>query len=206
MSRHFSNSNLENFFECIILFIYVYASYAIKHQEDIQFVAVAEMNPVRREQFRQIHQVPSEHCFSSWEQLLDGPKLADAILICTQDRMHFEPAIRALEKGYHVLLEKPMSPSPIECLIMGEYAEKYKRVFSICHVLRYTDFFATIKKLLVDKAIGSLVSIQHTEYVEHRHQAHSFVRGNWRDSHTSSPMILAKSCHDMDILQWLVDA
>lgn len=89
---------------------------------------------------------------------------------------------------------------------MGEYAEKYNRVFSICHVLRYTDFFATIKKIITDGKIGNLVSIQHTENVEHRHQAHSFVRGNWRDSEVSSPMILAKSCHDMDILQWLVDA
>jgi predicted dehydrogenase len=183
-----------------------YASYALKCAEDIEFVAVADISIERRELFKQTHGVIEENCFASWEELLEGPKLADAVLICTQDQMHFEPAIRALEKGYHVLLEKPMSPSPLECLIMGEYAEKYDRVFSICHVLRFTDFFANIKKLLTDGAIGRLVSIQHTENVEHRHQAHSFVRGDWRDSQTSSPMILAKSCHDMDILLWLVDA
>ncbi|NOU74957.1 gfo/Idh/MocA family oxidoreductase [Paenibacillus sp. LMG 31458] len=183
-----------------------YATYALDHPDEVKFVAVAEMNPVRRERFKQSHAVREDHVFESWEQLLAGPKIADAILICTQDQMHYEPAIRALEKGYHVLLEKPMSPSPTECVVMGEYAEKYNRVFSICHVLRYTDFFATIKRLLVDGAIGRLISIQHTENVEHRHQAHSFVRGNWRKSETSSPMILAKSCHDMDILSWLVDA
>lgn len=183
-----------------------YAPYALDHPDDIQFVAVADADPERRGSFQQNHGIPDENSFSSWEELLAGPKLADAILICTQDKMHFEPTIRALEKGYHVLLEKPMSPDPQECLIMGEYAEKYDRVFSICHVLRYTDFFATIKKLITDGRIGKLVTIQHTENVEHRHQAHSFVRGNWRDSEVSSPMILAKSCHDMDILQWLVDA
>ncbi|WP_308635199.1 Gfo/Idh/MocA family protein [Paenibacillus silvisoli] len=183
-----------------------YAPYALAHPEEIEFVAVAESDPERRELFRQEHRIPLECCYANWEELLAGPKLADALLICTQDNMHYEPALKALEEGYHVLLEKPMSPDPLECLIMGEYAERHNRVFSICHVLRYTDFFATIKKLVMDGRIGKLVSIQHTENVEHRHQAHSFVRGNWRNSETSSPMILAKSCHDMNILAWLVDA
>lgn len=183
-----------------------YAPYALQHPEDIQFVAVADIDSERRTQFQQAHGVSDEHCYSSWEDLLAGPRLSDAILICTQDKMHFEPALKALEQGYHVLMEKPMSPDPRECIIMGEYAKKYNRVFSIGHVLRYTDFFATIKQIIKDGKIGNLISIQHTENVEHRHQAHSFVRGNWRDSETSSPMILAKSCHDMDILQWLVDA
>ncbi|WP_321166619.1 MULTISPECIES: Gfo/Idh/MocA family oxidoreductase [unclassified Paenibacillus] len=183
-----------------------YAPYALKNPEELQFVAFAEADPERRELFQKAHCIQDANCFSNWEELLEGPKLADAILICTQDNMHFEPAKKALEKGYHVLLEKPMSPDPLECIIMGEYAEKYQRVFSICHVLRYTDFFARIKKMITDGKIGKLISIQHTENVEHRHQAHSFVRGNWRDSEVSSPMILAKSCHDMDILQWIVDS
>lgn len=183
-----------------------YAPYALQHPEEIQFVAVADSDPERVEMFKQAHSLSDEQCYAGWEEVLAGPKLADAILICTQDKMHFEPALLALEKGYHVLMEKPMSPSPQECIIMGEYAKKYNRVFSVCHVLRYTDFFATIKKIITDGEIGRLISIQHTENVEHRHQAHSFVRGNWRDAEVSSPMILAKSCHDMDIIQYLVDA
>lgn len=182
-----------------------YAPYALSHPDEIGFVAVADSDTERRERFGQEHGISIQNSYSSWEELLEGPKLADAVIICTQDKMHFEPTLRALEKGYHVLLEKPMSPDPGECLTMGEYAEKYNRVFSICHVLRYTDFFATIKQLITDGRIGKLVSVVHVENVEHRHQAHSFVRGNWRDANESSPMILAKSCHDMDILQWLVD-
>ncbi|MFC5404076.1 Gfo/Idh/MocA family protein [Cohnella soli] len=182
-----------------------YAPYALNHAEEIRFVAVADADPERRERFGQTHGIAESNAFSSWEHLLNGPKIADAVLICTQDKMHFEPTLRALEQGYHVLLEKPMSPDPLECFIMGEYAEKHNRVLSICHVLRYTDFFALIKKILSEGRIGELVSITHTENVEHRHQAHSFVRGNWNKSEVSSPMILAKSCHDMDILQWLVE-
>lgn len=131
------------------------------------------------------------------------PKLADAVLICTQDKQHFDPTMKALEAGYHVLLEKPMSPDAKECLLMGEKASQLNRVFSICHVLRYTNFFSTIKELLEKETIGKLMSITHNENVGFWHQAHSFVRGNWSRKEDSSPMILAKSCHDLDILLWL---
>lgn len=167
-----------------------YASYALRHPDEIRFVAVAEPNDERRLKFKEQHKIPDDMCFTSWEEMIGKPKLADAALICTQDKMHFTPTIKALEKGYHVLLEKPMSPDPKECVIMGEYASKYNRAFLICHVLRYTPFFGTLKKLLESDRIGKLISIQHNENVGYWHQAHSFVRGNWRNSVESSPMIL----------------
>ncbi len=185
---------------------HAYASYALSHPDELRFIAVAEPDAERRRIFKEQHNISDDMCFSSWEELLNKPKLADAMLICTQDRMHFHPTIKALEKGYHVLLEKPMSPDPKECITMGEYATKYNRAFLICHVLRYTPFFSTLKQLLDSKRIGELVSIQHNENVGYWHQAHSFVRGHWRNSIESSPMILAKCCHDMDILLWLADA
>jgi len=138
--------------------------------------------------------------------MLEKPKLADAVLICVQDGLHLPVTIKALEKDYHVLLEKPMSNKPEDCVLMGEYAKRYKKVFSICHVLRYTNFFSALKKYIDDGRIGDLVSIQLNENVAYWHQAHSFVRGNWRNSNETSPMILAKSCHDMDILLWLAGA
>ena len=186
--------------------MHAYASYALEHPHEIQFVAVAEPNRERREKFRELHGIADDMCCSDWKTLLEKPRLADAALICTQDKMHFEPTLKALEKGYHILLEKPMSPDPKECITMGEYAEKYNRIFSICHVLRYTNFFSTLKKLLDEGRIGRLISIQHNENVGHVHQSHSYVRGNWGDTKASSPMILAKSCHDMDIMLWLAGA
>lgn len=183
-----------------------YAPYALNHPHEVKFVAVAEPDSERRQKFAQLHNISDTQCFESWEQLIEKPMLADAAIICSQDRMHFKPTIAAIEKGYHILLEKPMSNDPVECIIMGDYAKKFNRVFLICHVLRYTSFFSTIKKLLVEERIGRLISIQHNENVAHWHQAHSFVRGNWRNSAQSSPMILAKCCHDMDILLWLAGA
>jgi predicted dehydrogenase len=183
-----------------------YTSYALQHPDEMQVVAVAEPNRDRREKVGRLHNIPEEMIFSDWNELLNRPKFADAVLICTQDRMHYEPTMKALDEGYHVLLEKPMSNDAAECIRMGDAAKRNDRVFSICHVLRYTPFFGTVKSLLEQGTIGKLMSIQHNENVAYWHQAHSFVRGNWRNSLESSPMILAKSCHDMDILLWLAGA
>lgn len=182
-----------------------YAPYALDYPHELKFVAVAEANPERLAKFAEAHGIPKEHQYSSWEELLQQPQLADVAFICTQDRMHYHPTVQALEKKYHVLLEKPMSPDPKECVEMELAAKKHDRQLTICHVLRYTPFWSTIKKLIQEGRIGKVVSIQLNENVGYWHIAHSFVRGNWNNSDHSSPMILAKSCHDMDVLSWLMD-
>ena len=181
-----------------------YASYALKYPNEIQFIAVAEPNDYRRERFGDVHNIPKEMRFRSWEELLDRPQLCEAALICTQDKMHFAPAAKAITRGYNLLLEKPISPDPGECLRLASLAETTGKLMMIGHVLRYTPFFKTIKALLKEERIGQIISIQHNENVGYWHYAHSFVRGAWRNREESSPMILAKSCHDMDILLYLI--
>jgi predicted dehydrogenase len=183
-----------------------YGTYALRFPYEARFVAVAEPNRARRERFRQEHGLTEDQCFEDWQELLARPRLADALLVCTQDRLHFAPVMAAIEAGYHVLVEKPLSPDRDECLRMGNAAEEAGGVFLLGHTLRYTALFATLKQLLDEGRIGRLISIQHNENVAFWHYAHSFVRGNWRNSDISSPMILAKSCHDMDILLWLAGA
>lgn len=180
-----------------------YGLYALQHPDELQFTAVADPDRERREEFMRLHAVSEENMFSDWSQLLSQDRLADLLLICTQDNMHFEPAMAALKKGYHILLEKPISKDPEECLQLAAAAERYGRHVIVAHVLRYTEFFTQIKQLLETGAVGEVVSIHLIEKVAFWHQAHSFVRGNWRRADLSSPMILAKSCHDMDVLLWL---
>ncbi|MGO4497594.1 Gfo/Idh/MocA family protein [Paenibacillus sp. 2RAB27] len=182
-----------------------YAPYALDYPHELKFVAVAEANAIRREDFAKLHHIPGECSFESWEQLLERPIMADIAVICTQDQMHYEPTMQALAKKYHVLLEKPMSPTPKECIEMELAAKEHDRLLTICHVLRYTPFWSAVKRVISEGKIGQVASIQLNENVGYWHIAHSFVRGNWNNSETSSPMILAKSCHDMDVLSWLMD-
>ena len=180
-----------------------YAPYSLIHPEQLRFTAVCEPDFERRRRFQEIFELPSKICFDSFENFIQLPKMADVVFICTQDKMHFVHTMECLKKGYHVLLEKPMSPNIKECILMAEEAEKQKRLLIVCHVLRYTSFFKGIKNILDSGKIGQLISIAHNENVGYFHQAHSFVRGNWNKKEETSPMILAKCCHDMDILHWL---
>lgn len=182
----------------------VYADYALQFPNELKIIAVAEPRSDRRAAFAALHQIPAENVTESWEPLLQREKFADCVLVCTQDRMHFEPVMIALDKGYDVLCEKPMSNDKQELLAMGKKARETGRVLSIAHTLRYSPFFMKLKELLVSGAIGQLCAIQHMESVGYWHMAHSFVRGNWRREDETSPMILQKCCHDLDILSWLV--
>ncbi len=183
-----------------------YGKYAISHPHEIKFIAVAEPDTERRNKFRKMHNLSEEMCFSDWKEILDKPRFADAVLVCSQDRMHFKPAMAALEKDYHVLMEKPMSPVPQECIIMGDYAKQKNRIFMICHTMRYSEFMPAIKKLVDEGRIGRLISIEQKENVAFWHYVHSFVRGPWRNSKQTSFMLLQKSCHDMDSIRWITGA
>ncbi|UOQ91946.1 Gfo/Idh/MocA family oxidoreductase [Halobacillus shinanisalinarum] len=185
--------------------MFAYASYALKHDHEVSFIAVAEPNEERRLRFANDHNIPKENQFASWEELLDQKQLCEALVISTQDKQHYEPTMRALEVGYDILLEKPMSPDPLETLEMAEKAEKLNRSLTVCHVLRYSTFFSELKRLVDEGRIGDIMSVQWNENVGVQHHAHSFVRGNWSNSGTSSPMLLQKSCHDIDLLLWLID-
>lgn len=181
-----------------------YAKFSTDNPDLLEIKAVAEPEKSRREKAQKLHNIPDEMCFNSWEDVRDLPKLADFAIISTQDRMHHAPALEMIEKGYNLLLEKPMAPTAKECKEISEAAEKKGVKVIVCHVLRFTNFWYALKELIDSGRIGTPMSIIHTEGVERMHQSHSFVRGNWRNSTESAPMILAKSCHDTDILQWLI--
>lgn len=180
-----------------------YASYALNYPNELKFVAVAEPNDRRRAEFARKHHIAEAGQFRDYSELFACGKLADCALVCTQDKQHYSPVVSALKLGYHVLCEKPMSPDQTEIIEMGKMAEKYNRHLQICHVLRYSPFYTKIKKLLDQNRIGKLIAIQQIEEVGFWHFAHSFVRGNWRNTDVAGPAILAKCCHDMDILLWL---
>ena len=182
--------------------MHAYGPYAIEQSTDIQFVAVAEPDPKRRYLFAQAHDIPAEMQFESWEDLLAHERLADAAFNMTQDGMHYTSTVGLLEAGYDCLLEKPMTNRLDETVHLVQLAEQKGQLLQICHVLRYTAFFSKLNEIIASGRLGELINVAHRENVIYYHMAHSFVRGNWRNLAESSPMILAKCCHDLDILYW----
>ena len=182
-----------------------YARYAEKFPQSMKVVGVADLNPHRRKEMAKKHNIPAENQFAHFNDALSKAKLADAVVIATPDNLHYEPCMKALELGYDVLLEKPVAPTEKECRAILKQAHKYNRIVAVCHVLRYAPYFVALKEVLASGAIGDIVSVQHMEPIQYAHMAHSYVRGNWPLADKTTPIILAKSCHDLDIMRWLID-
>ena len=181
-----------------------HAGWALTHPDRARVVAVAEPRDVRRERLAAAHGLPDGADFASWRELAERGRLADAVLICTQDAMHVEPAMAFAALGYHVLLEKPMATTEKGCRRIVAAVERAGVMLAVCHVLRYTPYTRLVKRLVDAGRIGEVVSVQHREPVGFAHQAHSYVRGPWRREDTASFMLLAKSCHDLDWLAYVV--
>ncbi|MCC7307175.1 MAG: Gfo/Idh/MocA family oxidoreductase [Acidobacteria bacterium] len=182
----------------------VYGNYAVRYPENLDIVGVAEPIKIRNERYTKKHNIPDANRFDTWERVFERPKFADAIIITTPDNLHYGPCMKALEMGYDVLLEKPISPSEKECRDILSLTKKTGRIVAVCHVLRYAPYFIKLREVIQSGVLGKVVSVQHLEPIQHIHMSHSYVRGNWHNSKTTTPIILAKSCHDLDILRWML--
>lgn len=178
----------------------------LEGRSDARVVAVADPDPVRRDRLAERHGVPPTRRFADALELLSGPRIADLAIVATPDAVHVEPATVALARGYHLLLEKPIAPDAEGVRALAATATDATGTVTVAHVLRHAPFFRTIRDAMAQGRIGRLIGIDHVENVGHWHFAHSYVRGAWRREDLASPMILAKACHDLDLLRWLADA
>lgn len=179
-----------------------YAAWVAAHPERARIVGVAEPRPAQRDQVAAAHGLTGAAVADDWRGLLD--QRADAVIIATPDALHVEPAIGFADRGLHLLLEKPMAPTADECRRIVDAVHRNRVLLAVCHVLRYTRYTERLKQLVESGRIGEVVSVDHLEPVGYWHQAHSFVRGNWANAARSSPMLLQKSCHDLDWIRYVV--
>ena len=179
-----------------------YASYADDRPDELEIVAVAEPDPVRRARYAKRFGVNENNCFESAADLAAAGKLADVAINGTMDEIHVETTIPLLEAGYDVLLEKPIAPSKEELLTLEDVVERTGQKVVICHVLRYAPFYVAIKERVESGEIGDILHIHSTENVSYHHMAVAFIRGKW-NRRDVNPMLLAKCCHDLDLLCWI---
>lgn len=182
---------------------HAYAPWCLEHPDRAAVVAAADPDPQRLSWLAEAHGIAPELCFTGWSDALAQPGPWDAVVIATPDRLHVDPALAALDLDYDILMEKPIAPTRAEVQRMADASADRGAQVTVGHVLRYTPYFQTVKRLVDDGAIGRLQTIEWAENIGYWHFAHSYVRGNWHNSADSSPMILAKACHDLDLLRWL---
>ncbi len=185
---------------------HVYASFAKEHPERMKIVGLADPDSTRLEHAAQKYGIPSKRCFNDASELSEKLPakvgVAEIAINGTMDEQHLDTSRSLLEAGYYILLEKPIATKLEDVLELYRLAEELQRIVVICHVLRYAPFYRTIAEMVQSGAIGRIVSMQSSEHVSDHHMVTAFVRGKWRQRATN-PMLLAKCCHDLDLLCWL---
>ncbi len=183
----------------------IYADYSLKHPEALKIVGIADPNAERREMCRQKYGFPAENCFENADELAKRGRIADAVINGTMDHQHFETSVPLLKLGYDMLLEKPFAVSKDEMDALLQVIKTHGNKVMICHVLRYAPFYRSIKEKLRSGALGDIINIQMAEHVSYHHLSTSYVRGKWGNSKIcKTTMLLAKSCHDVDLMMWLM--
>lgn len=168
--------------------------------------SIFEPNKERQQQLKQLYNLNEDHIYDGFEDFIKLPRLSDVVIIGTLDDQHYIPVIHAIKVGYDIILEKPIAMNVEEIVDISELAKQHpNQLIAVCHVLRYSPFFTKIKELVDQKVIGNIINIQHNENVGYYHFAHSYVRGNWRNTDISAPFVVAKSSHDFDILLYLLN-
>lgn len=183
----------------------VYASYSLKNPDELKVVGIVDPDPVRTKIMREKFNVPEENCFESVEEFVKRDKFADAVINGTMDHLHVPTSIPILRKGYDMLLEKPFSVNEEEMWELVKVANEEKRKVIIGHVLRYTPFYVAIKKHILNGDIGDIMNIYLNERVSYHHLGTAYVRGKWAsEKECHATMLLAKCCHDIDIMMWMM--
>ena len=183
-----------------------YLEYAVRHPERLRLVGLVEPNPLRRHALAEKFGLKAAQCFEDYACFFRHPLQADAVLIATPENLHFDPCMRAIEAGYHVLLEKPIARTLDECRAIARAARSKGVIVGVCHVLRYHPYFMRIKQIVDSGELGQIISINHNAAVGIDRMTHGYVRGMWRREEISNPILISKCCHDIDFLLWITSS
>ncbi|MFL7810340.1 MAG: Gfo/Idh/MocA family protein [Anaerolineae bacterium] len=182
----------------------VYASYARSHPDELEIVGVADPRELRRRHVAEMFGLSPEQCFESAEELASRPQFADAAINGTMDHQHVPTSLPLLAAGYDLLLEKPFATDEAEMWRLVHAARRHDRKVVICHVLRFTPFYSAIRRQVLEGTIGEIINVQTIEHVSYHHMAVGFIRGKWnKKSYSHSSMLMAKCCHDLDLISWM---
>lgn len=175
------------------------------HKKRAKIVAICDINEIKVKEIAKSYKIDSNNCFTDENEFFKE-KRADAVFICTQDNDHYRNCMAALSLGYHIMVEKPLSYNIEECLEIERVAKEKNLYVVVCHVLRYSNYFSKMKDLTRNGGLGEIMTINHQENIANFHFAHSYVRGNWHKKENATPILMAKCCHDIDIISWLMEA
>ncbi len=180
-----------------------YLKYVEQHPEEAAICAVVDIDMLRLKEASELYSIPEDRCFPSVDELLASGIEADAAIVATADDSHYDIALKVLERGWHLLLEKPMARTSGQCVELADAAERSGVVSALCYVMRYHPYYRRIKEIADSGNYGKILSVTHRENVGIDRMTHTFIRGHWSREGDTSPIFISKCCHDVDFLLWM---
>ena len=183
-------------------------SYAAAYQKhaDVKITALADPDAAHRQAATARAGLKDGYAaYDDWRDLLHQEQDLDGVVICSPNHLHAEHAIGCLERGLPIALEKPLAPTKAECerIIATERANAGRTLIGF--VLRSAPFYAKIYELITRGLIGRIVSLQADE-LPGVGVSSVMNRSPWRRYRDKSGgSMLEKSCHDLDLLNWMMD-
>lgn len=182
----------------------VYCEEGVNQLKKMEIVAAIDPDKERLRYMREHFGITEAQCYTDMQDVLIQGKIADCVINGTMDTMHYETTIPFLKQGYHMILEKPVVNNAEQLLEIKKVAKENQCKLLVCHVLRYTPYYRKIKEMLDNGDLGEIMNIQTSERVGAYHSSMSYIRGKWNSAkHCGSSLLLAKCCHDIDLICWL---
>lgn len=186
---------------------YVYGDFIDKHSDLCEVIAVVEMKKGRRDIFKEQFNLPENRVFNNIESFLEEDKMADAVIVCNNDNMHFDTSVLSLEKGYDVLVEGPLANSLDGIVHLNDTCDRYyNKIFMAALPFRYSSFYNKLKDIITSGELGTLININYNSYIGYEKFAHNYVRGNWRIESDTATLMMTNSSYDLDILSYITDS
>jgi predicted dehydrogenase len=170
----------------------------------VQIIAVAEPDETRKLAFASEFCIGKDNIYSGWEDLCENLEACDAVIIATLDNQHSGPALAALDRGWHILIEKPLADSLHDCRLIAAKQKEKGEIVAVCHTLRFMEGYRRLRELAVNGNIGEIVHIEHMEAIGNLRYSHNYVRGRWAKESNNTFLLLHKCSHDIDYLNWLI--
>ena len=182
----------------------VYADYSLDEPNEVEVVAIIDPNAFKLQVAKERYQLSDGQLFSCYADFLKANIDTDIVINATMDQVHYQTAMEILQSKRHMLIEKPIVEKKAQLLEIQRTAKENGCMVFVCHVLRYSPFYKTIKKMIADGKLGNIISMEMNEHVWIPHFLSSYGRGKWNsEAECGSPILLAKCCHDMDLICWL---
>ena len=185
----------------------VYADYSLDCPNQLKIVGIVDPNAYKLKEARERYALLENQVFTDLDAFLATKTQCDIVINATMDQTHYETALKILQAGYDMLIEKPIVSNNEQLMEIKKAADKNGCKVFVCHVLRYTPFYRRIKSLINAGEIGEIMTMEMNEHVCMSHYLTSYDRGKWNsETACGSGFLLAKSCHDVDLMCWLNNA